>query len=85
MDWLTSVPKASLASGLLYVYEKPGNVWGVNAWYLTALDLRTGSRVFRVRTGIGTLANNHYAAITLGPDASAYVATLAGLVRVHDR
>ncbi len=80
----TSVPKASIKSGLLYVYEKRANAWGVNAWYLTALDLRTGARAFRVRTGIGTLFNNHYAAITLGPDGSAYVATLAGLVRVRD-
>ena len=29
--------------------------------------------------------NNHYAAITLGPDGSAYIATLGGMVRVKDR
>ena len=29
--------------------------------------------------------NNHYAAVTLGPDGSAYIATLAGMVRVKDR
>lgn len=81
----TSVPKASLASGLIYVYEKRANRWGVNAWYLTALDLRTGQRAFRVRTGIGTLANNHYAAVTLGPDGAAYIATLSGLIRVADQ
>jgi hypothetical protein len=28
--------------------------------------------------------NNHYAAITLAPDGSAYVATLAGMVHVRD-
>ena len=28
--------------------------------------------------------NNHYAAVTLAPDGSAYVATLAGMVRVRD-
>jgi hypothetical protein len=28
--------------------------------------------------------NNHYSAVTLGPDGSAYVATLAGMVRVRD-
>jgi len=38
-----------------------------------------------VRTGIGTLFNNHYSAVTLAPDGSAYVATLAGLVRIRDR
>ena len=81
----TSVPKASLATGLLYVYEKPPNWWGVNAWYLTGVDLRTGRTWFRVRTGIGTLANNHYAAVTLSPAGAAYIATLGGLVRVQDR
>ena len=81
----TSVAKASLAAGLVYVYEKRANRWGVNAWYLTGIDARTGRAKFHVRTGIGTLFNNHYAAITLAPDGSAYVATLAGLVRVRDR
>ena len=27
--------------------------------------------------------NNHYAAMTLGPDGAAYIATLAGMVRVR--
>src|SRR5262245_64815646 len=78
----TSVPKASAAAGLVYVYTKRSSLLGVSAWYLTALDLRTGRTVFSKRTGLGTQFNNHYAAITIAPDGSAYVATLAGLVRV---
>lgn len=81
----TSVPKASLATGLVYAYTKRATWWGVAAWYLTAIDVRTGRTAFSVRTGLGTLMNNHYAAITLAPDGSAYVATLAGMVRVRDR
>jgi hypothetical protein len=81
----TSVAKVSLANGLVYAYTKRSSWWGVGAWYLTALDARTGQHVFSVRTGTGTLMNNHYAAITLAPDGSAYVATLGGMVRVHDR
>ncbi|GGO74384.1 hypothetical protein [Nocardioides deserti] len=81
----TSVPKLSLATGLLYAYEKRSSVWGASAWYLVALDVRTGRTAYRVRTGIGALFNNHYAAVTLAPDGSAYVATLAGMVRVRDR
>ena len=80
----TSVPKASLANGLVYAYTKKPTLWGVSAWYLTAIDVRTGRTAFSVRTGLGTLMNNHYAAITLAPDGSAYVATLAGMVRVRD-
>ncbi|KRB76451.1 hypothetical protein ASE01_15930 [Nocardioides sp. Root190] len=80
----TSVAKASLANGLVYAYTKKSSPWGVNAWYLTAMDARTGRLAFEVRTGIGILFNNNYAAVTLGPDSSVYVATLAGMVRVRD-
>jgi len=80
----TSVPKVSLATGLLYAYTKRPTLWGVSAWYLTAVDVRTGRTAFSVRTGLGTLMNNHYSAVTLAPDGSAYVATLAGMVRVRD-
>ena len=81
----SSVPKVSLANGLLYAYTKPHSWWGADAWYLSAIDVRSGRTVFKVRTGLGALRNNHYAAITLTRDGSAYVGTLGGLVRVRDR
>jgi hypothetical protein len=80
----TSVAKVSLANGLVYAYTKRRSLWGASAWYLTALDARTGRTVWAVRTGLGLQFNNHYAAITIAPDGSAYVATLAGMVRVRD-
>ena len=73
-----------LATGLLYAYTKRPSIWGVSAWYLSAIDVATGREQFSVRTGTGTLMNNHYAAITLGPDGAAYIATLGGMVRVKD-
>ncbi len=79
----TSVPKASLANGLLYVYTKPAGE-PADPWYLTAIDVRTGRTAWRRLTGTGTQWNNHYAAIYLGPDGSAYVATLAGVLRLKD-
>lgn len=81
----TSVAKVSLATGLVYAYTTRPSWWGVSAWYLTAIDARTGETAYSVRTGTGTLFNNHYSAVTLGPDGSAYVATLGGMVRVRDR
>ena len=62
----SSVPKASHATGLLYVYSKPGS-----GWYLSAIDVRSGRTVFRVLTGVGLQWNNHYASIYLGPDGAA--------------
>jgi len=90
VDWTnpivapTSVPKTSLANGLVYVYAKPkGNLLSDN-WYFTAIDIRTGKTQWMQRTGNGIQWNNHYASIYVGPDGAAYIATLAGLIRFKD-
>jgi hypothetical protein len=80
----TVVPKLSLSSGLVYVYTKPKLEGGQDAWYLTAIDFRTGRTVFRRLAGEGLGFNNNYAPITLGRDGTAYVGTLGGLVRIAD-
>ncbi|WP_372734985.1 hypothetical protein [Nocardioides sp.] len=80
----TSVPKVSLANGLLYSYSTQPSRWGVQAWYISAIDAATGEETYRVRTGTGEAFNNHYSAITLAPDGSLFVATLAGMVRLRD-
>jgi outer membrane protein assembly factor BamB len=80
----TSVPKVSLGNGLLYVYTKPASNPLDDSWYLTAVDVRTGATQWSQRTGNGIQWNNHYASIYLGPDGTAYVATLSGLIRFAD-
>lgn len=91
----TSVSKVSAATGLLYVYEHPAAdevrytdgepaTGPEDPWYLTALDARTGHRVWSQLTGVGLGYNNNYAPITFGPDGTAYVGVLGGLVAVRD-
>jgi hypothetical protein len=80
----TTVPKASMGAGLVYVYTKPPRADGVDAWYFTAIDLRTGRTVYKVLTGTGYLHNNHYAPVSIGPDGAAYVGALGGLIRIAD-
>ena len=80
----TVVPKLSLANGLVYVYTKEPQDDGDDVWYLTALDFRTGRTVFKAFAGEGLGHNNNYAPVTLGPDGSAYVGVLGGLVRLAD-
>jgi hypothetical protein len=82
----TTVPKLSTATGLVYVYTKlPDAPGGVDAYYFTAIDFHTGRTAYRVLTGTGVRYDNHWAAITLSPDGTAYVGVLNGLIRVRDR
>jgi hypothetical protein len=80
------VSQASLANGLEYTYTKQGDVGLTDAWYFTAVDLRTGELVYKQLAGTGVLFDSHYSSVYLGPDGrTAYVGVLGGLVRVHDR
>ena len=80
----TVVPKLSLSSGLVYVYAKPARDDGQDAWYLTAIDFRSGRTVWRRLSGEGFGFNNNYAPVTLYRDGTAYVGLLGGLVRIAD-
>ena len=74
------VPKLSLANGLVYTYTHPARSDGIDAWYLTTLDFRTGRTIYRRLAGTGFGFNNNYAPVTLGPDGTAYVGVLVGVV-----
>ncbi len=77
------VPKVSLEAGLLYTYTKPAGT-SSDPWYFTAIDFRTGKTVYKQLAGSGLGFNNNYAPITLGPDGTAYVGVLGGLVALRD-
>jgi hypothetical protein len=78
------VPKLSLANGLVYTYTKPPRDDGTDAWYFTAIDFKTGATVYKRLAGTGLGFNNNYAPVSIGPDGSAYVGALGGLVRLWD-
>jgi hypothetical protein len=79
------VPKVSLATGLIYTYTKEPRDDGIDAWYLTAINFRTGETVYEKLAGTGLGFNNNYAPVTLGPDGkTAYVGALGGLVQLRD-
>lgn len=77
------VSKLSLASGLIYTYTKDTSS-PLDPWYFTTLDVRTGRAVYKRLAGTGLGYNNNYAPVTIGPDGSAYVGTLGGLVELRD-
>ena len=78
------VPKLALGSGLVYTYTKPPRAEGDDPWYFTALDFATGETVYRVLAGEGLGFNNNYAPVTIGPDGTAYVGVLGGILAVRD-
>ena len=79
----STVPKLSLANGLIYIYTKPKGL--PDRWYLTAVDFRTGKTVWRRLMGTGTLFNVHYAGITISPSGVLYAGVLGGTVGIEDR
>ncbi|HET6856243.1 MAG TPA: hypothetical protein VFH94_03985 [Streptomyces sp.] len=81
----STVPKLSTANGLLYFYAKEPNRLGIDAWYLTAVDFRTGQTRWKQLTGTGPAYDNNWAPITIGPDGAAYVGVFNGIVAVRDR
>ena len=80
----TSGTTLSRATGLLYAWTKRRSWLGVDAWYLTALDARTGRTAFAARGGTGAWADDAGSPVTIGPGGTAFVGTRAGLVRVVD-
>jgi hypothetical protein len=81
------VPKLSAAYGLVYTYTKDPQPQApsADAWYLTVLDFATGRTVYKRLGGEGLGHNNNYAPVTLGPDGTAYVGVLGGLIARRDR
>jgi hypothetical protein len=80
----SAVAKLSLANGIVYTYAKDARADGEDGWYLTAIDFATGRTLWKALGGEGLGYNNNYAPVTLGPDGSAYVGVLGGLVRLSD-
>jgi outer membrane protein assembly factor BamB len=81
----TVVPKLSLGNGLLYVYTKmPEAPLFTDAFYFTAIDFGTGETIYRRLTGTGLRYDNNFSPVTIGPDGTAYVGTVNGLLAIRD-
>src|SRR3954470_13631973 len=78
------VPKLSLGNGLVYTYTKDKRDDNADAWFLTALDFRTGRTVYKRLAGEGLGYNNNYAPVTVGADGTVYVGVLGGMVSLRD-
>jgi hypothetical protein len=77
------VPKLSTKTGLMYAYSRPEDP-GVEGYYWTAIDYRTGETRWMQYAGSGLPYNNSYAGLALGPDGSAYLGVTGGIIRLRD-
>ena len=80
----TLVPKMSNSTGLIYLYERPDDPSGNEGYYWSAVSFHTGECVWRHYAGSGILFNNNYAGIMLGPDGTAYLGVIGGVVALRD-
>ena len=80
----SSVSKGVGADGSILAYGRESSLLGVDAWWFTALDARTGEIRWRRLAGVSPLLNNHYAAMYVGPTGNIYAGTISGVVALVD-
>lgn len=85
IDVPSGAPAVSTDDGLAYAWTKRHSWLGVDAWYLSAVELRSGRLVWARRVGLNALYDNRGGSVVLGPARAAYAPVLGGLVRVADR
>lgn len=78
------VSKATTRGGQVLTYTKPPRSKGLDAWYFTSVDARTGTVNWSRLAGIGSPFNNHYAGAFLSPDGDLFVGTLNGIAVLRD-
>jgi len=80
----TVVPKLSARTGLIYTYTRPPDPSGAQGYYWTAIDFRSGQTVWNRFAGAGLLFNNNYAGLALGPNGTAYLGVIGGMISLRD-
>ena len=81
----TAVPKLSTKTGLIYTYTRPPDPSGSEGYYWTALRFRDGQTAWLQYAGSGLPYNNNYAGLALGPDGTAYLGTIGGMIALRDK
>ena len=51
---------------------------------MTALDWRNGDTLWMQYAGSGLSFNNNYAGLALGPDGTAYLGVIGGIIALRD-
>ncbi|HNW49910.1 MAG TPA: hypothetical protein PKH79_02435 [Prolixibacteraceae bacterium] len=75
------VSKVAMGNNTVYTYTKE-----TDGWYLTGLDLNTGSKKFQTKAGGDDVRyNNHYSGLAIGPNGSVYIGCAGGIIRFYEK
>jgi hypothetical protein len=78
------VPKLSTRTGLIYTYTRPPDPSGAQGYYWTAINFRNGKTAWTRYAGSGFNYNNNYSGMGLGPDGTAYLGVIGGVISLRD-
>jgi hypothetical protein len=77
-------PKMSTVTGLVYLFTREYDPTGLDVYYWTAVDFRTGDVVWSQLVGTGWLFDSYVPGPAVGPTGALYVGTYGGMVALRD-
>ena len=77
-------PKMSTETGLAYFYTKRYDVTGLDVYYWTAVDFRTGKIVWEQQIGTGSQFDTYVPGPAIGPTGALYVGVNGGFISMQD-
>lgn len=77
-------PKMSTKTGLVYFYNRRDDRSGLDVYYWTAVDFRTGAIMWEQQVGTGPQFDTFLPAPTIGPNGLLYVGLYGGILSMTD-
>jgi hypothetical protein len=74
----------STADGLVYAYTRKYDVKGLDVWYWTAIDFRTGKVAWERQVGTGSQFDAYWPLPIIGPNGTIYMSAYGGIVATKD-
>ena len=78
------VPKLSTRTGLIYTYTRDPDPMPARSRTSGRRSTPHRATAYKVYAGNGPGFNNNYAGIALGPDGTAYLGVIGGMVALRD-
>jgi len=78
-------PKMSTETGLAYFYTRKYDESGLDVYYWTAVDFRTGEIVWEQQIGTGSQFDTYVPGPAIGPTGALYVGVNGGFIWMKDR